>query len=223
MSDDKPFPHRRAFLGGVATLGAVAGLADLASAAHAAEASGETTDFTRWLDSIGGKHRQVFDAPSANEGLPLMFSYVFLLTGPQAYGVPEDQLGVVLVLRHNAIPIAFSDPLWAKYKLGEVFDIRDPVGNAPSTRNFFVNSKPAELGIPDASLDKLIARGVRVGVCDMALKVYSGEVAQKMGVDAKAVHKEWLGGLIPGTTPVPSGVIAVNGAQSRGCTYCFAG
>jgi intracellular sulfur oxidation DsrE/DsrF family protein len=223
MSDDKPITHRRAFLGGVATLGAVAGLTDLASAAHAAEAGGEATDFTRWLDSIGGKHRQVFDAPSANEGFPLIFSYVFLLTGPHAYGVPENQLGVVLVLRHSAIPIAFSDPLWAKYKLGEVFDIRDPVSNAPSTRNFFINAKPEDMKLPDASIDKLIARGVKVGVCDVAMHVFSGMVAKKMGMAPEAVHKEWLGGLVPGATPVPSGVIAVNGAQSRGCTYCFAG
>jgi len=29
--------------------------------------------------------------------------------------------------------------------------------------------------------------------------------------------------VLPGVQVVPSGVLAINGAQARGCTYCFAG
>jgi len=29
--------------------------------------------------------------------------------------------------------------------------------------------------------------------------------------------------MVPGIQLVPSGVLAVNGAQARGCAYCFAG
>jgi intracellular sulfur oxidation DsrE/DsrF family protein len=224
MLDDKSATNRRALLGGIATLGAVTGLAELIPQAAAAEAGGPAAaGFAHWLSSIGGKHRQVFDAPAPNEGMPLLWSFVFLHTGAQAYGVTDKDLGVVIVLRHSAIPIAFTDPLWAKYQLGEVFHINDPASKAPATRNFFVGSKPGDLMIPDASLDKLIARGVKVGVCDTAMKVFSGIVAKKMGMEAEAVHKDWSAGLVPGVTAVPSGVIAVNGAQAHGCTYCFAG
>ena len=31
------------------------------------------------------------------------------------------------------------------------------------------------------------------------------------------------GAVLPGVTVVPSGVIAVNCAQEKGCAYCFAG
>ena len=50
---------------GAATLGAVAGWAELATAtrpAAAAEEAAGPTEFTSWLDSIGGK-RQLYVAP----------------------------------------------------------------------------------------------------------------------------------------------------------------
>jgi intracellular sulfur oxidation DsrE/DsrF family protein len=38
-----------------------------------------------------------------------------------------------------------------------------------------------------------------------------------------AAKKEWLAHIIPGTTVVPSGVLALGRAQEKGCTYCYAG
>jgi intracellular sulfur oxidation DsrE/DsrF family protein len=225
MPDEKITTHRRDFLGGVATLGAVVGLAELVATAQAAEpgAAGPDSGFGKWLDSIGGKHRQVFDAPEPNNGMPLIWPHVFLLTGAQAYGVPENELGAVIVLRHDAIPIAFRDELWSKYKLGEFFKITDPVSKAPSTRNFYLNSKPGELYFPEASIDRMLARGVKIGVCGTAIKVISGIVAKQINAEPEQVRADWLAGVLPGVQVVPSGVVAVNGAQSRGCTYCFAG
>jgi intracellular sulfur oxidation DsrE/DsrF family protein len=72
-------------------------------------------------------------------------------------------------------------------------------------------------------LDKLVARGVKFGVCNMAITFYSGMVGEQMNMPAHKVKQEWLDGVLPGVTVVPSGVVAVNGAPSRGCTYCFAG
>lgn len=225
MADFAMTADRRGFLG-AATLGAVAGLAELAAVARpaaAAENAAAPTDFTKWLDSIGGKQRQVYDAPEPNNGFALIWSYVFLLTGPQAFALPEKELGVVIALRHNGLPIAFNDGLWSKYKLGEVFKITDPVTKAPATRNFFANSTAQDLVIPDAAVDRLVARGVKVAACNMAITVYSGIVAKRMNVPPEEVYKDWVAGILPGVQIVPSGVVAINGAQSRGCSYCFAG
>ena len=65
--------------------------------------------------------------------------------------------------------------------------------------------------------------GTLFGICDMALTFYSGMVAKKMNLDAAEVKKEWVAGVMPGITIVPSGVLAINRAQERGCTYVFAG
>jgi intracellular sulfur oxidation DsrE/DsrF family protein len=220
MQDDIP-GKRRDFLG-LAAVAAAAGMGAALPATQAAAATGPSTDFTRWLDSIPGTYRQLYDMPEVNHGMALAWSYVFLLTGPAGYGVPESDLGVVIMLRHDALPLAFQDSVWAKYKLGEVFKIEDPETKAPAVRNPFW-LKPGALPIADAAMQKLIARGVRVAVCNMAITFYSGKVAQMAGLKHEDVMKEWLAGVQPGIAVVPSGVLAINGAVSRGAVYVFAG
>lgn len=76
---------------------------------------------------------------------------------------------------------------------------------------------------PDASADKLIARGVVIAVCNIALQKVSEMAAKGAGVKPEDALKEWTAGLIPGAFVVPSGVLAVGRTQEKGCTYCFAG
>jgi hypothetical protein len=57
----------------------------------------------------------------------------------------------------------------------------------------------------------------------MALTVYSGVVAEKMGLDPKEVKKDWVSGILPGVQVVPAGIWALNRAQEKGCSYVFAG
>jgi len=221
MSDAPLIPRRRGFFGRFAAAAATLGLGEIIPAAQAAESGG--TEFQLWLDGIHGKYRQVYDLPAANNGFGLIWSHIFLATGAQGYGVTESELGVVIVLRHAAIPIAFKDAVWDKYKFGDFFKVNDPATKAPATRNPFAYIKPGDMPLPEAALEKLMARGVRVGVCGVAIHHQSMRVAQLAGAQHEAVKKEWLAGLIPGVQVVPSGVLAVNGAQTKGCTYCFAG
>ena len=81
----------------------------------------------------------------------------------------------------------------------------------------------APLPLPGTGLEALLAKGVLIGACNMALTVYSGMVAQSMGMEAAAVKADWIANLIPGIQVVPSGVLAVSGTQEKGCAYCFAG
>jgi intracellular sulfur oxidation DsrE/DsrF family protein len=228
MLDLKLPTHRRGFLGSVAATAAAFGLGELvprslaAQEYAAAQTSGDAS-FAAWLNSIKGKHRQVYDAVEPNDGFSLIWAYVYLLTGAPAYGVPDSDMGAVVVLRHSAIPLAFTDAMWAKYKFGESFKITDKSTNAPAERNVFANLKPGDMPLPDAALEKLVARGVVFGVCNMAITVFSGMFAQKMGLQADAVKQDWIANRLPGVTVVPSGVVAVNGAQSKGCSYCYAG
>ena len=135
MTSKLPSEQRRGFLGSVAAATAVAlgsaAAIPAAAAAETAAAASSGTDFERWLDTIPGKHRQIYDAPEPHDGMPLMWSHVFLMTGAQAYAVPESELGVVLVLRHAALPLALNDSIWAKYKFGEFYKIEDPQTKAP--------------------------------------------------------------------------------------------
>jgi len=223
MSDSTLPSNRRDFLGLAATA-AVAGLGAMVPVTATEAATSRSTDFTRWLDSIPGTYKQLYDMPELNGGMGLVWSFAFFMTGAQAYGVPESDLGAVIVLRHNALPLAFNDSVWAKYKLGEVFKINDPDTKAPAVRNpFYLNPGALAVPIPDAVLQKLIARGVKVAACNLAITVYSGVVAQKMGLKHEDVIKDWTEAVFPGIQIVPSGVVACNGAVSRGCAYIYAG
>ena len=101
--------------------------------------------------------------------------------------------------------------------------MKDPGTKAPAERNPYFHPHEGELLLPGAAIEKLLDRGVIFGVCNVALTVYSGMRADAIGVSKDAAKAEWLAGLIPGMTVVPAGVWAVNRAQERGCTYCYAG
>jgi intracellular sulfur oxidation DsrE/DsrF family protein len=219
--EDEILGKRRDFLG-LAAVAAVAGIGGALPVTQAVAATGPSTDFTRWLDNIPGKYRQIYDMPEVNNGMALAWSHVFLMTGAQGYGVPESELGVVLIVRYHALPLVFQDAVWAKYKLGEVFKIDDPETKAPAVRNPFW-LKPGTIPVPEAAMQKLVERGVRVAACNMSITFYSKMLAEKAGLKHEDVMKEWLAGLQPGLTVVPSGVLAINGAVSRGCVYVFAG
>ena len=220
--------HRRGFLGSVATAAAAVGLGGLipgrveAQEYSSVNPAGDAS-YAAWLNSIKGKYKQVYDAVEPNNGFSLIWAHVFLLTGTAAYGLPESDLGVVIVHRHSAIPIAFKDSMWAKYKFGEFFKINDNGTKAPAVRNVFANIKEGDLPFPEAAVEKLVARGVRFGVCNMAITFYSMMFAQQMGMKAEDIKADWIANVLPGYTVVPSGVVAVNGAQSKGCSYCYAG
>ena len=214
---------RRGFLGTLAAA-AAAGFASLTplrleGKTRPTTTSGLDASFEGWLNKITGKHKMLFDAPEINSGMPVIWPRVWLNGNNENYGTKDGDNSAVIVLRHSAIPIAMQDALWAKYKLGEVFNVKD--GDAPSTRNTFADVLP--LPLPGTGLKALLASGAQVGCCNVALTIYSGMVAQKMGMDAAAVKAEWVAGLLPGVQVVPSGVLAVARSQEKGCAYCFAG
>ena len=213
--------NRREFLALAAF--AAAGLGAMLPVATAAAApSGPATDFTRWLDSISGKHRVVLDMREPNGGFAFAWAWVWLLTAPQAYGGPESDVGAAIVLRHNAIPVALDDSAWKKYKLGEYFKIDDPETGKPAVRNPYYLTMIEPL-LPEMAMQKLIDRGVRVVACDMAIHFYTGLLAKQMGLKHEDVKQDWNSAVLPNVAHAPSGVVACQGAVARGCTYLFAG
>ena len=211
---------RRGFLGGIAAVAAAAGLSGVLPSRLAAEnAPGESTldpALDAWFGRIKGKHRVVFDAPEPNNGFVAIWPRVYLNTMEATY--PGTATAVV-ILRHEALPLAMGDALWAKYSLGEMFGVKD--GDVPAKRNPY--AVITGLPIPGLGITELLKSGVLVGACDIALTVYSSGAAKKMGLNPDAVKKEWVAGLFPGIQVVPSGVLGVAHAQELGCAYCFAG
>ena len=226
MFDLKLPTHRRGFLGSVAASAAALGLGTLVPRGLVAQPAPagpqDDPELDAWLNKIHGAHKQVYDMPEFNNGVGFIWSRVFYLTN-QETGVPESDVSVVLVLRHNAVAFAMNDAMWAKYKLGEMANVTDPKTKAPAVRNTFYQMAPEDQLLPGMSIDGLMASGTLVGACHMAIKVGSRELAKKMNMPAEEIAKDMMANLIPGVQVVPSGVWAVNRVQERGCTYCFAG
>ncbi len=239
MEKDQLTPSpRRKFLGTLAAGAAALGLSSFKSPLAVNEAtlanlSNSHTDPSgpdAWFNKVKGKHRIVYDVTAPKEGheliMPFAWSKVFLLTNA-ATGSPEKDCGVVMVLRHNGIPFAMEDRLWAKYNFGEVFNIKDPGTGKASVRNMMWKPNPSfsipGVGPVPIGIDDLQGSGVMFCVCNMALTVFSAVVADKMKMNKDDVYKDWVSGILPGVQIVPSGVWAVGRAQEHKCAYCFAG
>jgi len=217
-------PTRRNFLTGLSKAVSLIGLTILSPTTElkAANARSDRTDLDTWFDKIKGQHKILYDAQSHNNGFQSIWSWVFMESNNET-GTPDDDLAVVVVLRHKAAGLALEDKLWKKYKLGKFYDVRDLSAPLPAEKNPYWEPQVGEMPEDGMSIRKLIARGVLFCVCERAIANTSKQIAQSKGLDAVAVKNELMAGILPGIQPVPSGVWAIERAQQHGCAYCFAG
>lgn len=216
--------HRRSFLAKIAGAMGISFFANqstLRAADHIESMDGD------WVNKLTGKHKMVFDVPQPHGIFAFAWPKVFLLTNA-ATGTPESESNSVVVLRHNGIPYALEDRLWAKYKFGEFFGIDDHRTGKPAVRNPMWQPKEGEFKVPGIGpvpigINELQSSGVIFCVCEMAIGVNAYTIASKMNLDGAEIKKEFLSGILPGINPVPSGLWALGRAQEKGCGYCFAG
>ena len=222
MSAHEEIPGRRSFLGQLAAASAAFGLSGTVAERLAAEsvappAAQPNPDLAAWFGKITGKHRIVFDAAGVNNGMGVIWPKIYLMTMDGTY--PGEAATAVVIARHEGLPLALGDAIWAKYPIGDMFNIK--AGDQKLDHNPYATI--TGLPIPGLGTAELLKGGVLVGACAMAIKVYSGAAAKKMNMDPAAVEKEWTDGVLPGVQVVPSGVMAVGRTQELGCQYCYAG
>jgi len=203
---------RRSFFG----MAAMSVLGLFGAATTAAQAQPAPGDGPNWPGQLKGRHKQVFDVFTINDGFPLGFTNNFI--------TPNGDTGTaVMIFRHEGLPYALNSAMWAKYKVGETLKIMDPETKAAAVKNPWFQPKPGVLGNPDAALDRLIARGAVMGACGVAMRGQSRRLAPNAGVTPDEAFAEWSANLLPGVTILPSGTWGVNRAQEAGATYCAGG
>lgn len=205
---------RRAFMATMAA-GATTGLSMLASPAYAnmdAEIFNHkslgmgATAADQTLKNLGKKDYAV--AYDISQAIPwgFIWSNVYYLTNDET-GTVSQALGVLNVLRHHGILFSFGHELIEKYKLGEVFHFTDPLTNAPAVRNPYYEPVEGTFPVPGLQgIDGLQKNGMKIFVCNMAYKVYSGAIANSLGLKGEDVYNEFVAAKLPGIELAPSGV-----------------
>lgn len=217
---------RRNFLGALALGTAAGSLTGFTSPEmESIMSSGKVSlhEADEWFKGIKGTHRVVYDGSTPHDGFPIIWNWAFYLTNNET-GVKDDDMTAMTVLRHSAIPLALKSSMWEKYKLGEFFSITDNTTKSPALRNPYYEPKEGDMPLPIIQgIKDLQTRGAMFCVCNLALSVYSGFVAQGAGLNPEEVKKDWMSSILPGIQVVPSGVWALSRAQKAGCGYIFAG
>jgi len=216
-------PDRRQFLGTLAAAGAasLAAPSILSASPLSLDSAQQKWDLS-WLEAVKAKsHKQVFDIGVLETGpvSPLHFLHFWLNAHNEVYPATTDaKLGAVVGIAGNAFPINFKDAIWAKYPLGDNWKVIDPATKASSKRNTFANS--AETGIAaNWTVQKLQSRGVIFWMCNNALQLVSGMMADATKQKADVVYAEFKAGLLPGVKLVPSHTMMLTACQEHGCAY----
>lgn len=175
-----------------------------------------------WLDALPGRHRSFIDASTVRGAAEAMLYANNLYEANKAgYSLAENDVAVVVCLRHFATAFAFNDAIWAKYgpPMSTMLEFTDPKTKQPPKTNI-LNSAEYGMAWPNLgnTIDGVRKRGTRFAVCDMATKFFAGQLAAATKGTSEAVYKELTSNLIPDSRMVAAGVVAVNRAQEYGYT-----
>lgn len=223
--DSPPSNPRRSFvarvLSGAGMLAVVGGLPGrlLAQGTGVESASAHPGD--DWMKELKGKHRTVFDMSAHKNGKPLAQAKNYLDGWRDAFGVPERDVNLVVGVHGDAIPVVLNDALWARYKLGEQYEVTDASTKSAALRNPFSASNAATAGLiaSEQSMEALQKRGVRFIVCMNTIAAATKKLSGAGFGSPDEVHSAIMGGLMPGVMTVPAMVVALTQLQEHGLKY----
>lgn len=209
---------RRAGLLAVALV--VAAAATIAARPALGRSAADAAPPDAWLKGLTATHRQLFDTPAPGGGIPLVHMMNYYDTYNRAYEVPDSDIDAVMTFYGGTTLYAVNDAAWAKYRIGEFLEAIDPATKAAAVANPW-RAKPVIMGmeLPAASVESLQKRGATFIVCDNALTIFAGMLAQARGLEPAAVHADLKANLLPGVELIPGMVVAIEQAHRAGLSY----
>lgn len=187
------------------------------ASASAVPLSGVGADPDAWTARLTGAHKVMIHA---HEHLmtALVDARTMLEDAREAYGIPEAEYSIAVIVHGRAIQGLFRDEVWQRFGLGELYKVKDPRTGAPATRNIYL--VPQEGEPADAAVSALMRRNVVFVVCNVALKNLAKKLAPA-GTSPDPIRHELAAGLVPGTILVPDVFVSMQRAQQRGIGYIF--
>lgn len=173
-----------------------------------------------WVDKLTKPHKVVIDSPAISDGGGLYRSVMLRDQYNQVFGTFPDQFSSVLVIRHDAIPLAMNHAYWERFPIGEEAEMKDRDGNWVKRNPI---GPPAD-GAPERAkkytLTGFMEQGGIVLACNLAFQ-FAVSKYRTDGVSQQAAREAALKDLIPGVILQPSGFFAVIRAQQAGCAlFC---
>lgn len=207
-----PIFTRREFMTSAAVGAALAATGALpapAGAESSVVAHDPSADQQKWDDSWTrrlGKYRTVFDISELDERPGLYGVLAVMDAYYDALGATDAELGFVVVMRHDALPMLVSDAMWDKYDVGA----NEMKRKQPDGKQFRTN--PFRSMIEDVQ-----KRGVTILGCDKAMTAHARTFAQRKRAGVDAIRAEIQASILPGVVMLPNGLYALARAQNVGC------
>lgn len=225
---------RRSFVAtaaaGVAAFGALGGSIPSAQAQRVETKSDWDLAAFNKLANHPARVKQVFDTGTA--GGSIFGHAVNSLNGLEyGFGIPKDQIQIVVSLRGPANLMNFDDYIWKKYQIGAMLHINDPETGKPAESNVFYPGKAGAKMIyvsddienphsiySDSSIQALQHRGVRFLGCHNSTQGSARELmhAHHLTQPVQDVYQELLAHKLPNVLIVAAAVAAIALLQTEG-------
>ena len=206
----------------VAAVGILAAAVPAAGAATLeAQAPAAVKPSSEWLKGITASHKQLFDGPQPAGGIPLVHIMNYYDTYNKAFDVKDSDIDAVYTFYGATTFYGLNDAMWEKYKLGEFLETDAPGKSGTRATANPWRAEPVILGmkLPQASVETLQKRGTTFLLCNNALTIFAGMLAQKRGLDPAAVYADLNANILPGVELVPAMVVAIEQAHRAGMSY----
>ncbi|HKE35899.1 MAG TPA: hypothetical protein VKB39_00615 [Candidatus Baltobacteraceae bacterium] len=138
------------------------------------------------------------------------------------YGYAPDAIAIVLAPHGPSSSYTYSDYVWDKYKIGELFELKDAAGAPIVSNTFLKRHSPVDRNADpdndkgmyqDTSIEALQERGLIVLTCHTAVEEQARTIVKKglapAGSTPSQVAADILTHLIPGAIVVPSMVATI--------------
>jgi hypothetical protein len=138
------------------------------------------------------------------------------------FGYPPDAIAVALAAHGPSSSYTYSDYVWEKYKIGQLFDLKDAAGTPIVSNVFLKRRSPIDRKADpdddkgmyqDTSIEMLQERGLIVLTCHTAVEEQARTIVKKglapAGMTPSQVADDVLTHLIPGAVVVPAMVATI--------------
>jgi len=219
MQDDQQRPRRREFLERLGLIAVAASIPTVAGAAPTRrQVAAPGWDMT-WVERVSAApHKAVVDATKIEDD-ELETALDLMDTFHEVY--PNDEMRVVVVLRHYAAAMGLNDAMWDRYAIGEERTVTDPATKVPAKRNPYLRAAPdaKEAWERNGKIEPLVARGAIFLVCNRATMALASTLAKKANKPVDDVKADLRANLVPGATLMPNGIFDLIRAQNAGCAF----